>query len=58
MISAFHDMSTYNDGVGGLDASLQFELDRPENVGSGFSDTFGILSNNGGGHRTSMCLLV
>lgn len=58
MISAFHDMSTYSEGVGGLDASLQFELDRPENVGSGFIDTFGILSNTGGGHRSSTCLLL
>lgn len=27
-------------GTGGLDASLQFELDRPENLGSAFNNTF------------------
>ncbi|KAL0067948.1 hypothetical protein AAF712_005117 [Marasmius tenuissimus] len=34
---AYHDMSTHNveDGTGGLDASIRFELDRPENIGSG-----------------------
>ncbi|KAL0058151.1 hypothetical protein AAF712_015175, partial [Marasmius tenuissimus] len=29
---AYHDMSTHNveDGMGGLDASIMFELDRPQ----------------------------
>ncbi|KAL0571283.1 hypothetical protein V5O48_010674, partial [Marasmius crinis-equi] len=32
---AFHDMATHNvdDGTGGLDGSILFELDRPENIG-------------------------
>ncbi|KAK1223347.1 hypothetical protein PQX77_013779 [Marasmius sp. AFHP31] len=35
--TAYHDMATHNveDGTGGLDASIRFELDREENVGSG-----------------------
>lgn len=40
--TAFHDMATadtYN-GIGGLDASLQFELGRSENVGPAFETTF------------------
>ncbi|KAL0576522.1 hypothetical protein V5O48_005467 [Marasmius crinis-equi] len=34
---AYHDAATHNveDGTGGLDASIRFELDRPENIGSG-----------------------
>ncbi|KAH8823960.1 heme peroxidase [Flagelloscypha sp. PMI_526] len=34
---AYHDMSTHNvaDGTGGLDGSIRFETDRPENVGVG-----------------------
>jgi hypothetical protein len=34
---AYHDMSTHNvsDGTGGLDASIQFELDRSQNIGEG-----------------------
>ena len=31
-VQAYHDMATHNveDGTGGLDASIQFEQDRPE----------------------------
>jgi len=38
---AFHDMSTHNvdNGTGGLDGSLAYELDREENFGSGFAQT-------------------
>ncbi|KAF5376339.1 hypothetical protein D9757_008666 [Collybiopsis confluens] len=38
---AYHDMSTHNvdDGTGGLDASTQFELDRPQNIGEGMLDS-------------------
>ncbi|KAF5315127.1 hypothetical protein D9619_007522 [Psilocybe cf. subviscida] len=38
---AYHDMATFNatDGTGGLDASLLYELFRPENVGSGMIST-------------------
>ncbi|KAL0068419.1 hypothetical protein AAF712_004497 [Marasmius tenuissimus] len=38
---AYHDMSTHNidDGTGGLDASIVFELDRPQNVGQGMPDS-------------------
>ncbi|KAF5376350.1 hypothetical protein D9757_008645 [Collybiopsis confluens] len=34
---AYYDMATHNvdDGTGGLDGSIQFELDRPQNVGEG-----------------------
>ncbi|KAJ7826330.1 heme peroxidase [Mycena leptocephala] len=34
-------MATFNAGVGGIDGSLFFELDRPENVGVGLSNTRG-----------------
>jgi len=32
---AYHDMATHNieDGTGGMDASIRFELDRPEVCG-------------------------
>ncbi|KAE9405937.1 heme peroxidase [Gymnopus androsaceus JB14] len=36
---AYHDMSTHNvdDGTGGLDASIMYELDMPQNVGEGMA---------------------
>ncbi|KAL0575765.1 hypothetical protein V5O48_006208 [Marasmius crinis-equi] len=36
---AYHDMATHNieDGTGGLDASIAFELDRAQNVGVGMT---------------------
>ncbi|KAF8912080.1 L-ascorbate oxidase [Gymnopilus junonius] len=38
---AFHDMATHNvdNGTGGLDGSLVYELNRPENFGLGFNQT-------------------
>ncbi|KAF8963750.1 heme peroxidase [Flammula alnicola] len=38
---AYHDMATHNitDGTGGLDASIFYELDRPENIGDGMQNT-------------------
>ncbi|KAF4460940.1 peroxidase [Fusarium albosuccineum] len=44
--TAFHDMATHDAkaGTGGLDASIFWELDRPENVGSAFDSTFGFFS--------------
>ncbi|KAL0071301.1 hypothetical protein AAF712_001867 [Marasmius tenuissimus] len=44
--TAFHDAITHNKetGTGGLDGSLLYETDRPENTGSiGFTDTFGFF---------------
>ncbi|KAI3601356.1 wsc domain containing protein [Moniliophthora roreri] len=44
--TAFHDMITHDKaaGTGGLDASLMYELDRPENQGVvGLNDTFGFF---------------
>ncbi|KAJ3720911.1 heme peroxidase [Lentinula raphanica] len=49
---AYHDMSTHNvdDGTGGLDSSIQYELDRPQNIGQGMFDSlndfraFGIIA--------------
>ncbi|KAL0579191.1 hypothetical protein V5O48_002813 [Marasmius crinis-equi] len=46
--SAFHDAVTHNKatGTGGLDASLLYETDRPENNGAiGFKDTFAFFNN-------------
>ncbi|KIK08790.1 hypothetical protein K443DRAFT_672308 [Laccaria amethystina LaAM-08-1] len=44
---AFHDMATHNvnDGTGGLDGSLVYELDRPENFGQGFNQTMTDFEN-------------
>ncbi|KAK7027986.1 hypothetical protein VNI00_015072 [Paramarasmius palmivorus] len=45
--TAFHDAITHDSstGTGGLDASLRYELDRPENVGSdALNSTFGFMS--------------
>lgn len=39
---ATHDAAA---GTGGLDASIMFELDRAENPGSAFNNTFGFFSN-------------
>ncbi|KAK8031846.1 heme peroxidase [Apiospora arundinis] len=50
--TAYHDAATHDAaaGTGGLDASILFETDRPENPGSAFNDTFGFFSAhyNGG----------
>lgn len=45
--TAYHDMATHDAaaGTGGLDASIMFELDRAENPGSAFNNTFGFLNN-------------
>ncbi|KAL0944970.1 WSC domain-containing protein [Colletotrichum truncatum] len=45
--AAFHDMATHDAaaGTGGLDASIFFELDRPENIGGAFNNTFGFFSS-------------
>lgn len=44
---AFHDMATHNvnNGTGGLDGSLVYELDRPENFGLGFNQTMNDFEN-------------
>ncbi|KAH7303941.1 WSC domain-containing protein [Stachybotrys elegans] len=44
--TAFHDMATHDAaaGTGGVDASIFFELDRAENAGSAFNNTFGFFS--------------
>lgn len=46
--TAYHDMATadVNAGTGGLDASILFETDRPENPGKAFSETFGIFAGS------------
>ena len=45
--TAYHDMSTHDvaTGEGGLDASIMFELDRDENKGDAFNNTFGFMGN-------------
>ncbi|KAF9058627.1 heme peroxidase [Rhodocollybia butyracea] len=44
--TAYHDMSTHNvdDGSGGLDASIQFELDRAQNIGQGMIESLNDFS--------------
>ncbi|KAK2606772.1 hypothetical protein N8I77_005501 [Diaporthe amygdali] len=45
--AAFHDMATHDAdaGTGGLDGSIFFELDRPENPGGAFNNTFAFFSS-------------
>ncbi|GLB40889.1 putative peroxidase family protein [Lyophyllum shimeji] len=49
---AYHDMSTHdvNDGSGGLDASIVFELDRPQNVGTGMRDSLNDFTSSTSPH--------
>ncbi|KAH6898051.1 heme peroxidase [Thelonectria olida] len=44
--TAFHDMATHDAkaGTGGIDASIFWELNRPENPGDAFENTFGFFS--------------
>ncbi|KAJ7858381.1 heme peroxidase [Mycena olivaceomarginata] len=46
--TAYHDMAAHNveDGTGGLDVSIRFtqEQSRPENPGTGFKNTLGVLT--------------
>ncbi|KAF1925516.1 heme peroxidase [Didymella exigua CBS 183.55] len=57
--TAFHDMATFDNatGVGGLDASIQFETGRAENAGDAFNGTFG-FTNNYYSIRTSAADLI
>jgi len=43
--TAFHDIATTRSGLGGLDASLQFELQSGENVGQAFTTTLGFMKD-------------
>lgn len=45
--TAFHDVATADaaTGTGGLDGSIWFELDRAENAGSAFNNTFSFFAN-------------
>lgn len=45
--TAYHDMATYDasTGTGGLDASIMFEGDRPENPGDAFNNSLGFFKN-------------
>ena len=57
--TAYHDMSTANieAGTGGLDGSIGFELNRPENVGRGLRDTL-LFFENFVSVRSSMADLI
>lgn len=46
--TSFHDTITHDGaaGTGGLDASIQFELDRPENLGAALNNTLGDLTDS------------
>ncbi|KAJ6479014.1 heme peroxidase [Mycena sanguinolenta] len=45
---AYHDMATHNGttGTGGLDASIQFEFTRPQDVGPGMLDSLNDLASS------------
>lgn len=51
---AYHDVATHDSvaGTGGLDASLAWELDHPENIGN-FEFTLGILGNSPNYHMSA-----
>ncbi|KAK7686438.1 hypothetical protein QCA50_010662 [Cerrena zonata] len=57
--TAFHDMATHDAqaGTGGLDASIMFETERPENLGSAFNNTFGFFFSFHS-YRASMADLI
>ncbi|KAJ7476886.1 heme peroxidase [Mycena galericulata] len=44
--TAYHDMATHNSetGLGGLDASIGFETERPENIGTAFNTTLSFFN--------------
>ncbi|KAJ7609161.1 heme peroxidase [Roridomyces roridus] len=44
--TAYHDMATYDSatGLGGLDASIGFETNRPENMGTAFNTTMSFFN--------------
>jgi hypothetical protein len=46
--TAFHDSVTHDAAAktGGLDASIQYELDRPENLGAALNNTLGDMSSS------------
>lgn len=46
--TAFHDTVTHDASTktGGLDASIQYELDRPENLGAALNNTLGDISTS------------
>lgn len=46
--TAFHDAATHDAASrsGGLDASIQFELDRPENLGAALNNTLADISSS------------
>ncbi|KAK0435078.1 heme peroxidase [Armillaria borealis] len=57
--AAFHDFTTANitAGTGGIDASIQFETDRPENSGAAMNDSMGFFSPFANAH-VSMADLI
>ncbi|KAJ4321700.1 hypothetical protein N0V94_002792 [Neodidymelliopsis sp. IMI 364377] len=57
--TSFHDMATFDKatGTGGLDASIQFETDRPEDTGDAFNATLQ-FANNYFSIRTSAADLI
>jgi hypothetical protein len=46
--TAFHDSVTHNaeTKIGGLDASIQYELDRPENLGAALNNTLADIASS------------
>jgi hypothetical protein len=46
--TAFHDAATHDatTKIGGLDASIQYELDRPENLGAALNNTLSDIASS------------
>lgn len=58
--TAFHDAATYDASTktGGLDASIQYELDRQENLGAALNNTLADLSSSVNIHSSAADLLA
>ena len=57
---AYHDMSTHDTtkGTGGIDASIQFELNRDENEGEAFNNSLGFFSSYYSNHVSMSDLIA
>lgn len=58
--TAFHDAATHDGstGIGGLDASIQYELERGENLGAALNNTLGDISSSVNIHSSAADLIA
>lgn len=57
--TAFHDAATHDasTGIGGLDGSIQYELDRQENLGAALNNTLSDISSSVNIHSSAADLI-